>query len=132
VRLQSNRARAEQARAMSLLRSRIIELQDELCQVTDANVRLAAGKGGAEQALTVEAASLRDTNAAHLDRRHRLEEQIDALRAERDQLRKDRDRLQSRLDNALGYSPAQIRVLDAGGDAAAARAAAAEKASATR
>jgi chromosome condensin MukBEF ATPase and DNA-binding subunit MukB len=128
----SRRAQAEQAAAMTILRNRITELQDDLRQTTDGNVVLARHAGAADAALTVEAASLRNAHKAVLDRCKRLEEQIDALRAERDQLRKDRDRLQSRLDNALGYSPAQIRVLDAGGDAAAARAAAAEKASATR
>lgn len=121
----SRRAQAETLALIARLRGRVTELQDDLRQVTDGNVVLARHAGAADAALAVECASLRDAHQAHLDRRHRLEEQVDALR-------KDRDRLQSRLDDALGYSPAQIRVLDAGGDAAAARAAAAEKASAAK
>jgi hypothetical protein len=110
MRLQSKRAQAEEAAAMTILRRRVTELQDDLRKVTDANVLLANRLGLSDSALIVEAASLRTTNAAHLERRRRLEEQVEALRAERNQarqeteaLRKDRDHIRSQLDDALGY-----------------------------
>lgn len=110
MRLQSSREQADQARAMTILRDRVAELQREVRQVTEANALLANRLGQSDSALLVEAASLRDTNKAHLDRRHRLEEQVEALRAERDQarqdvetLRKDRDSVRAQLDDALGY-----------------------------
>jgi predicted nucleic acid-binding Zn-ribbon protein len=105
MRLQSKRAQAEQAAAMTILRERIAELQDDLRQVTDGNARLAQHAGAADAALTVEAASLRNTNAAHLDRRRRLEKQVDALR-------RDRDRLLARIEELM-YSPAERQLIDA-------------------
>jgi 50S ribosomal subunit-associated GTPase HflX len=110
MRLQSKRAQAEQARAMTILRGKLRDLQNEVRKVTDANKILAQRLDLSDSALIVEAASLRDTNRAHLERRRRLEEQVEVLRAERDQarqeveaLRKDRDGVRAQLDDALGY-----------------------------
>ncbi len=93
----SRRAHNETLALIDRLRDRVTELQDDLRQVTDGDVRLARHAGTADAALTVECAALRATHAAVLERAKRLESQVDALR-------KDRDQLRSQLDDALGYT----------------------------
>ncbi|MFE2911299.1 hypothetical protein [Kitasatospora indigofera] len=125
MRLQSKREQAEQARAMSILRGKIRDLEAELLEQGRANGRLAGRTAAAEGAIA-------GATAALTVGRRELREENSRLRTTVDRQRATITRLQSRLDDALGRSPEDIRVLDAGGHAAAAKAAAAEKASAAR
>lgn len=124
MRLQTRKARLEQARAMSILRDRIRELEAEVLEQGRANGRLAGRTAAAEGAIA-------GATAALTAGRRELREENAHLRDLTDRQRVIIARLQSRLDDSLGRSPDDIRALDAGGHAAAQRLAAAEKASTT-
>lgn len=111
MRLQSKRARAEQAAAMRRLRDQVADLKGELLEQGRAAGRLASRTAAAEGCLAGARAALAGPYRELRERCARQESEIAGLK------RANRS-LARQLDNALGHDSAVLSVIDAGGEKA--------------
>jgi ABC-type transporter Mla subunit MlaD len=103
----SRRAQAEQAAAMTRLRDQIADLKAELAEQGRANGRLAARIVAAQTTTDGAFAALRSAHKGQ-------HEEMARLRTLVDQQRTTIRGLNNQLEHALGYTPEEIAILDAG------------------
>ncbi|MGA5820910.1 hypothetical protein ACPC54_23955 [Kitasatospora sp. NPDC094028] len=103
----SRREKAETAAAMTRLRDRVRGLEADLLEQGRVNGRLAARTAAAETSAADVHAALRSAHRGQQDENARLREQVERIR-------RDRDGLRRQLDDALGYSPEDVKRISEG------------------